>query len=114
MVEEPLRFDIWCECERVNREEIAAYLRCLHVQPPTAGPDGKRLTARRMLLKFLARPWRLVEAIRSSPAPWFLKVTVYQECWGPEREDQLHQCKVHDLHFASVTGCPVCTGFYQA
>jgi hypothetical protein len=112
-VEEPLRFDIWCECERVNRKAVADYLRCLSLEPPVGGPDSKRLTGRRMVLKFLARPWRVVEAFRSSPAPWFGPVRVYQQFYGPEQAELLHHCEAHDLYYAGVIGCHVCTGFYQ-
>jgi hypothetical protein len=112
-MEDPVRFDLWCECERVNRDQMAAYLRQLPVRPAVAGPDGKRFLGRRMELTFQGRPWRVVQAIRANRAPWLTRLTVYLEGYGPSEKERLHYCGLHDLYYAGVLGCHVCTGFYE-
>ena len=112
-MEDPIRFDLWCECKRVNRNEIESYLRRLPLRPVLAGPDSKRLIGRGMLLHFLARSWRVVEILRADPALWLVRMTVYQQGYGPGNAAALHYCEVHDLHYAGVIGCHVCEGFYE-
>jgi hypothetical protein len=112
-MEDPIRFDLWCECKRADRYEIASYLRRLPLRPVPAGPDCKRLMGQRMRLQFLARSWRVVEVLRANPARWLVRLAVYQQGYGPGNAAGLHYCEVHDLHYAGVLGCHVCTGFYE-
>ena len=110
-MEDPVRFDIWCECERVKRDRIAAYLDQLPVRPAVAKPEVKRFNGRRMEMIFHGRSWRVVQAIRANPAFWLVRLTVYQEGCGPAETAGLHYCGLHDLYYAGVLGCHVCTGF---
>ena len=112
-MEDPIRFDLWCECERVNRDAIASYLGRLSLSPKPAAPDSKRLTGQRMLLRFHGRSWCLVEAMRENPPPWLVRLAVYQEGYGPAKKETLQHCERHDLHYAGVIGCHVCTGFFE-
>ncbi len=112
-MEDPIRFDLWCECKWANVEEIAAYLSRLPLASPISNADSKQFAGRRMVLKFYGRSWSIVEAVRACPAPWLERLIVYQESYGPEKADRLHYCDVHDLNYAGVIGCHVCTGFYE-
>jgi hypothetical protein len=112
-MEDPIRFDLWCDCGRVARDEIVSYLRRLPLNPTPAAPDSKRFAGQQMFLKFHGRSWRLVKAIRDNPPPWLVRMAVFQESYCPANEATLQYCESHDFHYAGVIGCHVCTGFYE-
>lgn len=114
-MEDPIRFDVWATVRPGSHKNAVhdivnagSELTELEIrnQVNRSARDGKPILVLRSL------GWSRAKAIREKPASWMRDVLVYQEGEGPRLGDTSF-CKNHNLYYAGVLGCHVCTGFYQ-
>ena len=113
-MEAPVRFDIWASIVPEHRKEAIVWLAANNEhfgEIAVRRKVSESARSGRPVLISPEVPWSAVEMMRAALPAWSASLKVVQAGHSP-LDTGLSYCNVHELYFAGVLGCHVCSGFY--
>jgi len=116
-MEDPITFDLWGRSDGQHREDVLKTLS--RTRPESARRELVRevaasVTADHWVLIAQDMSWATVQSMKDDIAAdatvVFDEVCVFQCGYAPPDRSKMGRCRVHQLYYGGVLGCPVCEG----
>jgi len=115
-MEDPITFDVWCRIRPGFRDLASQAIDVFRSDVP-------RIERIRMIVRSqsLCEPilcgvglsWSTVQERKKSLGAIADDIRTFQSGYGPPDTPRLAHCPDHDLYYAGVLGCPLCSGRAQ-